>query len=67
MRPDTCTCPTASDDLCIKGTYYSYCASDYCGGACEAEGLCGCPLHATVTHDSLTVQWPSYRDEDKVQ
>lgn len=57
MRPDTCTCPRESDDLCIGGTYYTYCANEMCGGACEPEGLCGCLHHGGVEHDSLT--WPS--------
>jgi len=55
-----CTClggpndPLKGDSVaCIKGEVYGPCSgSDNCGGVCEPEGACDCPLHVNRTHDS---------------
>lgn len=47
-----CECPVNDEHACIRGIVYGPCESEYCGGTCEMEGTCTCPLHSSPTHDS---------------
>lgn len=57
-RKAECTCPGGPNDddqdieACIHGTVYGECGNENCGGVCDNLGTCGCPLHASPTHDS---------------
>ena len=57
-----CACEDDGDDQCINGTVYSYCTSDLCGGACSPAGLCSCPLHSLIDHDTVYAAPGVYRD-----
>lgn len=56
---ESCTCPGGPNDefdgeveVCIQGTVYGYCESEFCGGGCDDKGACYCPMHTSGTHDS---------------
>lgn len=57
-RRAECTCiggPNNDESdwtACIAGTVYGGCGDVNCGGVCEPEGACDCPLHESPTHDS---------------
>ena len=40
-----CFDPDKTDDLCLNGLRYTYCESEYCGGACQDVGRCPCECH----------------------
>ena len=46
-RPDGCTCERGDTWCCLRGEIYGPCESKNCGGVCEPEGACDCPLHAS--------------------
>jgi hypothetical protein len=40
LNKPRCACDHGPDDVCVNGYVYTYCESEFCGGACSPEWNC---------------------------
>lgn len=48
-KPWECGPDHSINFMCVEGTVYAPCESEYCYGSCQPAGDCDCSCHATDT------------------